>query len=221
LPGPVVDAGGRCLGDGRERGVWTDLIPGPVEPVHQRRARGTGIVPVRTEHEGVQQQGALVPEQLGELHLGADLPLAGPLEDVVLLQLAAGRERAAACRHGLHFVDQLLLVLEQGVASLAIRHAFIGISQFTHVSLLVSPANASSVECGLCLKWIRPRTTTSRAQPSRPAAVVARRAVPHTRRYGTRPARRTDRRFPAGPPARGRRTPARRTPGPVASCPRR
>jgi hypothetical protein len=76
----------------------------------------TGLVPARTEHPRVEEQRVLVRKQLGESHALANFPVVGPLKEVVLLQLSAGRELAALFRNRSHFVDMLLLLLEQGIA---------------------------------------------------------------------------------------------------------
>ena len=47
-------------------------------------------------------------------------PIVGPLEDVVLLQLPAGRQPATLFRHGLYLVDQLLFVFEQCFACIGL-----------------------------------------------------------------------------------------------------
>src|SRR5687768_16224293 len=49
--GPRIDAIGRGFGNCDKRGVSSDLIPGSIEPIDQRRTGRTGLVPVRTVHE--------------------------------------------------------------------------------------------------------------------------------------------------------------------------
>src|SRR4051812_10600724 len=81
---------------------------------------GHGLSQFGPEHPGVEQERRLVGEQLRESHALPDLAVVGPMKDVVLLQLPAGRQPAALLRHGIHLLDKLLLVLEQGLARLAI-----------------------------------------------------------------------------------------------------
>jgi hypothetical protein len=50
------------------------------------------------------------------------------LKDIVLFQLAAGRELAALRRHRLYLVDDILLVSEQRVPRLAILFAFVRVT---------------------------------------------------------------------------------------------
>src|SRR5918994_4086948 len=60
--GPRVDSIGRGFGDCDKRGVLSDLIPGSIESVDQRRTGSAGLVPARTEHERVKQQSVFVSE---------------------------------------------------------------------------------------------------------------------------------------------------------------
>jgi hypothetical protein len=64
--------------------VPRDLIRGAIEAVHQRRAGGARVVPAKPEHEVVEEQGVLVPEQLGELDELSQLVFGGPREGIVL-----------------------------------------------------------------------------------------------------------------------------------------
>src|SRR5262245_27798233 len=59
---PGVDFLRRRLGYGGKCGVAADRIPGSVEPIHQRRAGRTRLVPVWAEHERVEQQRGLVSQ---------------------------------------------------------------------------------------------------------------------------------------------------------------
>src|SRR6266436_2866238 len=51
LFGPRIDSFGRGFGNYDKRGVSSDLIPGSIKPIDQRRTGRTGIVPAWTEHE--------------------------------------------------------------------------------------------------------------------------------------------------------------------------
>src|SRR5712664_3414364 len=51
LFGPRIDSIGRGFGNCDKRGVLSDLIPGSIKPIDQRRTGRTGIVPARTVHE--------------------------------------------------------------------------------------------------------------------------------------------------------------------------
>ena len=51
LFGPRIDSFSRGFGDCDKRGVLSDLIPGSIKPIDQRRTRRTGIVPARTVHK--------------------------------------------------------------------------------------------------------------------------------------------------------------------------
>ncbi len=48
--GPRIDSIGRGFGNCDKRGILSDLIPGSIKPINQRRTGRTGIVPVRTLH---------------------------------------------------------------------------------------------------------------------------------------------------------------------------
>jgi hypothetical protein len=78
----------------------------------------------------------LSPNSSENFTLLPDFAVARPLEDVVLLELPAERQLAAFFRNGLHLVDQLLLVLEQGCSGFTVRFAFVGITKFTHAAIL-------------------------------------------------------------------------------------
>src|SRR5688572_11649237 len=84
--GPRIDSIGRGFGNCDKRGVSSDLIRGSIKPIDQRRTGRTGLVPARTEHERVKQQGVFVRKELGEFHTLSDFPIVSPLEDVVLFQ---------------------------------------------------------------------------------------------------------------------------------------
>src|SRR6266581_6928879 len=51
LFGPRIDSIGRGFGNCDKRGILSDLIPGSIKPIDQRRTGRTGIVPARTVHE--------------------------------------------------------------------------------------------------------------------------------------------------------------------------
>src|SRR5258708_2980141 len=51
LFGPRIDSIGWGFGNCDKRGVLSDLVPGSIKPIDQRRTGRTGIVPVRTVHE--------------------------------------------------------------------------------------------------------------------------------------------------------------------------
>src|SRR6185436_1373353 len=55
LPRPRVDFFSGGLGDCDKRGVATDLVPGSIESIDERRTGETRVVPVRPVHERVQQ----------------------------------------------------------------------------------------------------------------------------------------------------------------------
>jgi len=57
----------------------------------------------------------------------SDLPIIGPFEEVVLFQLTAEWELSPFCRHRFRFIDQLLLLFEQGVPGVAILPALVRI----------------------------------------------------------------------------------------------
>ena len=61
LSGPRIDSIGRGFGNCDKRGTaLSDLVPGAIKPIDQRRTGRTGIVPVRTVHKRVKQQGVFV-----------------------------------------------------------------------------------------------------------------------------------------------------------------
>src|SRR5438105_3429028 len=131
-----MDLLGRGFGDRDKRGVLADLVPAAIETIDQRRTGWAGIVPVRAVHKGVEQQGVFVAEQLGEFDTLPYLTVVGPLEDVVFFQLPAERERAPLCGNGFYLFDELLFVLQQCVARIAILAAFIRIPWLAHVRVL-------------------------------------------------------------------------------------
>src|SRR5205823_12103905 len=51
LFGPRIDSIGRGFGNGDKRRVSSDLIPASIEPIHQRGAGRTRLVPARAVHE--------------------------------------------------------------------------------------------------------------------------------------------------------------------------
>jgi hypothetical protein len=60
LSRPRIDSFCRGFGNCDKRGVLSDLIPGSIKPIDQRRTGRTGIVPARTVHERVKQQRVFV-----------------------------------------------------------------------------------------------------------------------------------------------------------------
>src|SRR3546814_451901 len=94
--------------------------------VEQMRAAGTGAVTLRSEHIAVNQDRREFAEQLGEPDLLGPEVGADALEDIILGHLAAGRKRAAHLGHDLGLATERDFGVEQRVARLAIRGAFIG-----------------------------------------------------------------------------------------------
>src|SRR5262245_8075378 len=119
----------------------TDLVPAAIEPVDERRTGRTGVVPVRAEHEAVEQQRLLVREELGELHTLSNLAVVGPLERVVFLELAAGRQQTPFCSDGFYFGDEFLLLSEQFVACITVGSAFVWKSKLAHGAIVYEVAS--------------------------------------------------------------------------------
>src|SRR5437868_5049254 len=94
---------------------------GAVQRVEEMRAAGARLGPLGPEHEAVDRKRILAGrEQLGKLEAPGPAAGTSALEDIILGNLATLGKGAALLGDTLDVPAQLHLLLQQGIASLAI-----------------------------------------------------------------------------------------------------
>src|SRR5882672_4143316 len=90
--------------------VVLEVLPRAVDLVGEKRATGTALLPVRTEHEVIHDELAASVEQVAESHRAV-----GISENIILLDPDPG-QRAALCRQAVPLARECLLLGEQRAA---------------------------------------------------------------------------------------------------------